>query len=135
MKNLLFHLLLILGNAADAQHMIYIDHSYQSMKESIAEDGNYIDKEEEHKGQLVVTLLSKENPERVALLFFKKGECITNAVFYNDMFKFNNAIEDYNKYFVVLSNKSWRVFSNGNSYKASVESTKENRFYILWIKE
>jgi len=105
------------------------------MKEALTEDGNYIDKEEDYKGQLVVTLFSHVNPERVGLLFYKNGQCITNAIFYNDMPKFNAAIEDYNEHFVVLSNKSWRVYAKGNSYHASIETTREDKFYILWTKE
>jgi site-specific DNA-adenine methylase len=135
MKNLLVLLLLFIGSAANAQNMIYIDHTYQSMKESLTEDGNYIDKEEDYNDQLVVTLFSHEHQERVGLLFYKNGECITNAIFYNDMPKFNAAIEDYNKHFVVLSNKSWRVYAKGNSYHASIETTSKNKFYILWTKE
>lgn len=135
MKNLLFLLLLFIGSAANAQNMIYIDHTYDAMKEALTEDGNYIDKEEDYKGQVVVTLFSHEHPERVGLLFYKNGQCVTNAIFYNDMPKFNAAIEDYNKHFVVLSNKSWRVYAKGNSYHASIETTSKNKFYILWTRE
>jgi hypothetical protein len=137
MKKLLFTMLTLLTVTASAQkNTIYIDVTYSRMKERVAEDNCFIEKESNHDGERVVHIRNNEYGDDLLSLTFYTGEvCTSQGILMYNMNVINEQVKLYNQNFVTLSKDSWRVYVKGKSYICNLKTLKDNTFYFHWLPE
>lgn len=130
MKKLLTSLLLLISTIGMSQSRI----GYTA-KEIIQEFNNHkIESEYSSNGDLILIVQIGDLCEVLYMFFDKSETCSAVAIMPKSNFATNYFVEKYNKEYVILSNKAWRMYYNNMIINIRMQKSDGNLPYFEFIK-